>query len=147
MRIVVTFLFLSLALPIFGQTETQLQKENGRPCYVNDSTVNESTDELWVGPVTKEVSFKGDRTLNKFINDSLSKDVKKFIVDKNISGRMQWLLVIDKMGKVKDVKIAKGSIGPYVDEEIKRVLKLTSWNPAYVHEKPVARRVIIPVVL
>lgn len=139
MKLIVTFLFLSFSLPIYSQSNGQLQPET----HVGIAT--DTTDEPWIGPITQEVRFKGVGNLRDFINDSLSKEFKKFIEDKNIHGKIFCDIVIDKTGKVKQVKIVKGSMGSYIDEEIKRVIKLTTWYPATYNEKPVIRRAMLPI--
>ena len=65
--------------------------------------------------------------------------------ENNIQGRVFVQFVIDKKGKVTDVKIARG-VDPYLDKEALRVVKsMPNWKPGKQRGKAVKVSYIVPI--
>ncbi len=61
-------------------------------------------------------------------------------IQEELQGRCYLTFVVDKTGKISNVKVARGVAGcPECDAEAKRVIeKMPAWTPAKVNGKPVA---------
>lgn len=80
--------------------------------------------------------------------DYISKNIKYPIRarEKNIEGKVMVSFVVDKNGKITDVK-AKNDIGGGCKEEAERIIRNSSkWNPAKQRGKSVKTRLTIPIV-
>lgn len=85
----------------------------------------------------------GTEAMMKFISENLQ--YPKTASEMGISGKVILQLVIDKEGKVSDVKVLRG-IGGGCDEEAMRVVKLMpAWKPGTQNGKPVTVYFILPI--
>lgn len=91
----------------------------------------------------KPVFPGGDAALMKFIADNTK--YPEIAKENGIQGRVFIQFVIDKVGNVTKVTVAKG-VDPYLDEEAKRVVKmLPNWTPGKQRGKPVPVTFVVPI--
>ncbi len=91
----------------------------------------------------KPVFPGGDAALMKFIADNTK--YPEIAKENGIQGRVFIQFVIDKVGNVTKVTVAKG-VDPYLDEEAMRVVKsLPSWTPGKQRGKPVPVTFVVPI--
>ncbi len=91
----------------------------------------------------KPVFPGGDNALLRYISENTRYPQKA--KESGIQGRVFVQFVIDKTGKVTDVRIAR-SVSPELDEEAKRVVStLPKWTPGKQQGKPVPVTYIVPI--
>lgn len=91
----------------------------------------------------KPVFPGGDAALMKFIADNTK--YPEIAKENGIQGRVFIQFVIDKVGNVTKVTVAKG-VDPYLDEEAQRVVKmLPNWTPGKQRGKPVPVTFVVPI--
>lgn len=86
---------------------------------------------------------EGMKAFYHYIQENLKypEEAKKM----GVEGKVFVQFVVDKDGKLTEVKAVKG-IGAGCDEEAVRVIKeATAWNPATVVDMPVKTRMILPI--
>ncbi len=91
----------------------------------------------------KPVFPGGDAALMKFIADNTK--YPEIAKENGIQGRVFIQFVIDKVGNVTKVTVAKG-VDPYLDAEAQRVVKmLPKWSPGKQRGKPVPVTFVVPI--
>ncbi len=91
----------------------------------------------------KPVFPGGDNALLRYLSENTKYPEKA--KESGIQGRVFVQFIIDKTGKVTDVRIARG-VSPELDEEAKRVVStLPKWTPGKQQGKPVPVTYIVPI--
>jgi len=107
------------------------------------------TDEIWIGPVTKNASFPGGHAaFNKYINEHLTDRLKNYIADRGVKGKMFVLITVGTDGSIIESKVVRGMpLCKLCDEEIPDVIfKGPKWEPGENNGRPVKLRFSIPIV-
>lgn len=87
----------------------------------------------------------GEVALLNFITENYVLD--PFDIKNNTTGVIQVVFIIEKNGKVSNVKVIRG-LTDTANREAIRVLKLMPrWKPAYLAKKPVLMRFMVPIYL
>lgn len=92
---------------------------------------------------TKPAPLGGLDGFRKLLNKNLK--YPKLAIRHQTQGKVYVIFTISKTGEVSDIKIHKG-VGNGCDEEAMRVIALSKWTPGKQRGKPVAVRMIQPIV-
>lgn len=92
----------------------------------------------------KEAQFKGGtEAFKEYIG--LSVNYPPQAIERNIQGKVYLSFIVEKNGKITDVKVVKGA-HPALDEEAKRVIsEMPKWKPGKVGRKKVRTRCMVPI--
>lgn len=86
----------------------------------------------------------GETAMALFIKDNIVYPEKS--IEYGDHGKVFAKFVVEKDGRVSNVKIARG-VTQELDEEALRVIRLMpKWNPGYKDNKPVRSEVVIPII-
>ncbi len=123
-------IYLSLFLLLLVGANSYAQASDTTETHLNDKEV------VYIA-VEKPTHFRGgQKKINKYLDANLHYPAQAR--QAGVSGVVFVTFVVDKTGKVKDVRIAKG-IGYGCDEEAHRLVRLMpDWVPAMQNGKPVS---------
>ncbi len=99
---------------------------------------------IYINPTVMPAYPGGSDALESYIDDHI--DYNQQAVDNNTSGRTVISFVVDKDGKVSNVKEVGPKIGNGLDEQaIKAIQDMPKWTPGKVNGKDVKSRVDLPI--
>lgn len=127
-----------------NETEQQLYVEfdpNSPIGFDSIELTSEIPEEIFLYPEVKPEPEGGMESFYKFVGKNLK--YPKRAQYTATQGKVFIEFVIDKNGRVTDMKVVKG-IGSGCDEEAMRVLALTKWQPGRQRGKPVKVRMTLP---
>lgn len=112
--------------------------------FKEPDVVEEEVEPIAFAVVEDKPTFPGgDAALMKYIADNTK--YPEIAKENSIQGRVYIQFVIDKVGNVTKVTVAKG-VDPYLDNEAMRVVKtLPKWTPGKQRGKPVPVTYIVPI--
>lgn len=112
--------------------------------FTESEVVEEEVEAIAFAVVEDKPTFPGgDAALMKFIAENTK--YPEIAKENSIQGRVYIQFVIDKVGNVTKVTVAKG-VDPYLDNEAVRVVKtLPKWSPGKQRGKPVPVTYIVPI--
>lgn len=143
--------------PVTTVIEIVEDQEEIEELVIEDMEVDENTEIEFIEEVKEEVvedkifaiveqmpSFPGGETaLFKYLSNNIK--YPPIAKDAGIQGTVYVTFVVDKDGKVKDVKVLR-SIGGGCDEEAIRVVKnMPAWSPGKQRGKPVKVQYNLPI--
>jgi periplasmic protein TonB len=105
------------------------------------ATEIEPTDEPFIAPEVAPVPEGGFEGFYKFLGKNLK--YPRRAQQAGIEGKVFVEFIIDRGGRVSDLKVVKG-LGSGCDEEALRVLALTKWQPGRQRGQPVKVRMTMP---
>ncbi len=117
---------------------------NGKDQSLEEQTIGDDPTVYNTYAVEVQPGFPGgDDALYKYLGDNIH--YPPIAKDNGISGTVYLSFVIDREGKVTDVKVLRGP-GAGLDEEAMRVVKsMPAWKPGKQNGKPVKVQCQIPV--
>ncbi len=89
------------------------------------------------------VPIGGYSAFYKLLNENM--EYPRKAKQREITGKVFVSFTVDRLGNVQDIEVLKG-IGGGCDEEARRVIALTKWEPGKQRGKPVRVRMVLPVV-
>ena len=96
-------------------------------CYQGD-TLAKCYEEVYIPP-TKKAEFPGGQdALYKFLNENVQ--YPEFCVENNIQGKVFVNFLVEKNGKLSNIKIQRGVHKLFDDEVIRLVKLMPNWQPA-----------------
>ncbi|PCJ63916.1 MAG: hypothetical protein COA58_14895 [Bacteroidetes bacterium] len=128
--------------------DDEMEQDDAITDYVNDDDDEpEETNEIFeIFDVSEKAAFPGDdEGLQRFIAENIT--YPPMALENDMQGTINIMFVVDKHGKVKDIKILGSKKGFGLEEEAMRVIRKTSgmWSPAKQRDKAVNMRFRIPV--
>ena len=127
--------------------DTEAEQDEAIDDYVEEEEEVEETNEIFeIFDVSKKAEFPGgEKALRKFLSENTK--YPPMAMENDMQGTVNLVFIIDKNGKVKDVRIRGAKKGFGLDEEAIRVIKKTSgmWSPAEQRDRPVDMRFNMPV--
>ncbi len=131
--------------PEFEDTETDQDEEI--QTFEDDEDEPVETDEIFeMFSVEEPAEFPGgELALRKFLSENI--EYPQAANDAEVQGVVVVRFVVDKRGKVNNLQILTPIKGFGLEDEAKRVVKLTSgkWKPAKQRDHPVSVRFQIPI--
>jgi TonB family protein len=97
-------------------------------------------DEIFINPEMPPIyKYGGDTGLIEFINKNLTYPKENYVV-----GKVYVEFIVDTLGFVKNVKIKKG-INKEMDKEAIRIVKLLTFIPGKIYDKPTEVKMTLPI--
>lgn len=115
-------------------------------CIAEEEEPYETNEIFETFDVSEKATFpEGDEGLQRFIAENIT--YPPMALENDMQGTVNVMFVVDKNGRVKDIKILGGKKGFGLEEEAMRVIKKTSgrWKPAKHRDITVNMRFRIPV--
>jgi len=136
------------AEPVIKSGTTPEPVEEPKPTYTSITSgkkTNETEDNTIYEVVDKTAVFPGGlNAMMRFIAKNIKYPMKA--TEKNIEGRVFISLIVEKNGKLDNIRVIRG-IGGGCDEEAIRVIKkMPDWEPARLNNKKVRLKYTIPIV-
>lgn len=148
MRIAVLISFSVITLSSIAQVESDYSRDEviHFEDAIEEPSELDSNEVFEFFNVTKRALFgKGDSDLMNFIADNVK--YPQEALDSNIQGTVFLDFVVEPDSTISTIKSIKKPYGYGLEEEAKRVLKLTDglWSPAMMRDKNVRMRFRLPI--
>lgn len=133
------------------QVDTKLEietEDTGKEVEIEQVVLDEEEGEeeeiFDMMKVDKKAVFKGgEAALMNYLKNNL--EYPQVAIDNNIQGRVFVAFVVEKDGRITQVKVTRG-VDPLLDKEAERVVKnMPAWEPAEQRGKPCRARFTLPV--
>ncbi|MCW5911511.1 MAG: TonB family protein [Cyclobacteriaceae bacterium] len=120
----------------------QVETDPYAPIGIDSSAfVPEPPEPVFIAPEFRPLPEGGYEAFYKFVSKNLK--YPRRARQSYVQGKVFVEFVVDKNGKVTDMKVIKG-IGSGCDEEAMRVLALTKWQPGRQRGNPVKVKMTMP---
>lgn len=102
-------------------------------------------DDIFDIPETMPMYKDGEEDLIKYLKDKTdSLDLKPYY--EHFPRKVYVMLLIDTLGKPKDVKIVKGGLDSSFNKKIIKIIgEMPDWTPGKFGNKPIKTRMVIPI--